>query len=86
MAQNRKARLQERRSFALGLVRRILLRVVSGDLDPHEGFGQVRTIYVDESELLAPDLKALADKADSESSEEMIAAAQKWLGENAAVP
>jgi hypothetical protein len=84
MGQNRKARLAERRSFAIGLARRILHRVVSGDLDAYEGCGQVRTMYLDESELLR-DLEPLANVGSSQSAEEIRAMAQEWLAQHPTV-
>lgn len=85
MAQKRKARLQDRRSLLIGLVRRILQRVVNESLDAAEGVRQVRTIYLDESALLA-DLKALIETADGKATAEIRAAAQEWLGQHPAVP
>ncbi len=93
MARSRKTRLGERRSLAVGLVRRMLRRVVAGDLDPshldlYQGYAQVRAIYLDDSELLG-DLKALVDLLGTNSSEEirlnealreqMLAMAREWL-------
>ena len=83
MAQKRKARLEERRSLVVGLVRRILLRVVRGDLDAREGCAQVHQIYLDESALLK-DLEPLASGTSERSSEEIRALAQEWLGQHAA--
>jgi hypothetical protein len=77
MALKRKARLQERRSLVEGLVRRLLVRVVSGDLDAQEGFGQVRQIYADESVLMS-ELKAMAE-LESASNEKIKAEAEDWL-------
>ena len=74
----RKDRLQERRSFAMGLVRRILQRVVRGDLDAAEGFARVRVIYEDQSELLE-DVKPLVDSMESQGSEGLITGAREWL-------
>lgn len=83
MALKRQARLQERRSFLVGLVRRILLRLASGDLDAQEGCAQVRKMYLDESELLK-DLEPLASVAGDRSREEIVALAEAWLRQHPA--
>ena len=85
---NRKGRLEERRSFAMGLARRILERVARGQLEAFEGYSRIRVIYVDQSELLE-ELKPLMELADGASSEElsgneargeqMVEAAREWL-------
>jgi hypothetical protein len=85
MAQNRKARYRERRSFALKLARRILLRVVNGNLDAHEGCAQIRTMYLDDSALLT-DFEPLATVASDRSSEDIRALAKKWLAQYPAEP
>ena len=81
MAQKRKARLDDRRALVVGLVRRILVRVVNGDLDVQEGLGQVHTIYLDESALLG-ELKVLMEMSGEGNHEAAIAAAQEWLEEH----
>ena len=78
MAHKRKDRLQARRSLVVGLVRRILLRVVSGDLNAEEGCSQVRQIYSDESALLE-NLKPVVEAMGRGAKDEMIAAATDWL-------
>jgi hypothetical protein len=83
MAHNRKIRLHERRSLALGLVRRILQRVVSGGLDAHEGYRQVETIYLDNRELLEELNPVVALLGTEAGDEQMIASAKEWLQRHA---
>lgn len=78
MAQKRRARLEDRRALVTGLVRRILVRVVNGDLEVHEGVSQVRTIYLDESALLG-DLQQVAEITSERSPEAVKTAAREWL-------
>lgn len=80
---NKKVRLQERRALVVGLVRRILVRVVSGDLEARDGSNQVRLIYADESALLS-DLKTLVDIPDSAPNEQILTAAREWLEQHPA--
>lgn len=62
----------------VGLVRRVLERVVSGSLEASDGIPQVRAMYLDESALLG-DLKAVAEMSDTETNERVIAAVREWL-------
>ncbi len=88
MVRKRKDRIQERRSFAVGLVRRILHRVAGGDLDPYEGYRQVQAIYSDHSGLLEElktflDLPGMASKdhiiADPAFRDQVVTSAKEWL-------
>ena len=81
MAHKRKVRIEQRRSLVVGLARRILLRLDAGTIDPQDGLNQLRTMYLDESELLR-DLKEMVQMGHAHPAQEVVAAAREWLAQH----